>query len=243
MKYSFSPHQYLLSMLQVVLTRTVLGSVSTGRYGGNSNNGSPQNPDSPPGQPMSDDHLDHLDDHDHEGFTAYKDLNKKLSRSDQISVPGIYVWISTQSENRNLKTAAKWRNPEHKSKKSRPQNKVVNSFEIFRKPALPNVISYNSIQWLKLWSLHQSQAICINVFMPVISPSKIIIGRLRTAKIFAFVGENQNPHHQFERNNGCRVHHNHVSGKWGILFENAYQYFLLQSCFSSKCWYYPFTTE
>ena len=133
MKYSFSPHQYLLSMLQVVLTRTVLGSVSTGRYGGNSNNGSPQNPDSPPGQPMSDDHLDHLDDHDHEGFTAYKDLNKKLSRSDQISVPGIYAWISTQSENRNLKTAAKWRNPEHKSKKSRPQNKVVNSFEIFRK--------------------------------------------------------------------------------------------------------------
>ena len=133
MKYSFSPHQYLLSMFQVVLTRTVLGSVSTGRYGGNSNNGSPQNPDSPPGQPMSDDHRDHLDDHDHEGFTAYKDLNKKLSRSDQISVPGIYAWISTQSENRNLKTAAKWRNPEHKSKKSRPQNKVVNSFEIFRK--------------------------------------------------------------------------------------------------------------
>merc|ERR1719225_2179843 len=69
---------------KVVLTRTVLGSVSTGRYGGNSNNGSPQNPDSPPGQPMSDDHV-------HEGFTAYKDLNKKLSRSDQISVPGIYA--------------------------------------------------------------------------------------------------------------------------------------------------------
>ena len=63
MKYSFSPHQYLLSMLQVVLTRMVLGSVSTGRYGGNSNNGSPQNPDCPPGQPMSDDHRDHLDDH------------------------------------------------------------------------------------------------------------------------------------------------------------------------------------
>ena len=78
MKYSFSPHQYLLFMLQVVLTRTVLGSVSTGRYGGNSNNGSPQNPDSPPGQPMSDDHLDHLDDHDHEGCTAYKDLKQEI---------------------------------------------------------------------------------------------------------------------------------------------------------------------
>ena len=93
MKYSFSPHQYLLSMFQVVLTRTVLGSVSTGRYGGNSNNGSPQNPDSPPGQPMSDDHPDHLDDDDHEGYTAYKDLNKKLSRSDQISAlrSAIYV--------------------------------------------------------------------------------------------------------------------------------------------------------
>ena len=93
MKYSFSPHQYLLSMLQVVLTRTVLGSVSTGRYGGNSNNGSPQNPDSPPGQPMSDDHRDHLDDHDHEGYTAYKDLNKKLSRSDQISVPQSAIYV------------------------------------------------------------------------------------------------------------------------------------------------------
>ena len=93
MKYSFSPRQYLLFMFQVVLTRTVLGSVSTGRYGGNSNNGSPQNPDSPPGQPMSDDHLDHLDDHDHEGFTAYKDLNKKLSRSDQISVPQSAIYV------------------------------------------------------------------------------------------------------------------------------------------------------
>merc|ERR1719225_601964 len=78
---------------KVVLTRTVLGSVSTGRYGGNSNNGSPQNPHSPPGQPMSDDHPDHLDDDDHEGYTAYKDFNKKLSRPDQISVlrSAIYV--------------------------------------------------------------------------------------------------------------------------------------------------------
>ena len=170
MKYSFSPHQYLFFMFQVVLTRTVLGSVSTGRYGGNSNNGSPQNPDSPPGQPMSDDHLDHLDDHDHEGFTAYKDLNKKLSRSDQISVPGIYAWISTQSENRNLKTAVKWRNPEHKSKKSRPQNKVVNSFEIFRKTNA--ISSQHHLMWsvTTLYS-DSNSGLCINLKPSVLTSS------------------------------------------------------------------------
>ena len=54
----------ILSLLKVVLTRTVLGSGNTGRYEGNTSRGFLLNLDFLLVPPMSDDHHDHHPDHD-----------------------------------------------------------------------------------------------------------------------------------------------------------------------------------
>ena len=57
-------HKLILSLLKVVLTRTVLGSGNTGRYEGNTSRGFLLNLDFLLVPPMSDDHHDHHPDHD-----------------------------------------------------------------------------------------------------------------------------------------------------------------------------------